>query len=186
MKTHRVSQCLSVLFAFGLATFPSPVFAECASVEGTPVKVEVWISKRHEKRLRAVAEEFAALGDTRAKMFVYAGDNPSRTVAVGRCVPAYVAQHVLKTAEKYLGPAQRLVNQGFISSNWIAVGTSLFNENQQSGKLSSEDREALMDPALDSREFQWLYQKLSAQKETVHSFGLDLPNPKLLELKKSR
>ena len=63
---------------------------------------------------------------------------------------------------------------------WIGFGASLFAENSQR-KVSREQLERLMDPSLSSEEFQALYRKFTVQKETVRSFGMVLPNPKLMK-----
>ena len=100
---------------------------ECAPIESEPIKIEIWLSKRYESELRKLRKEFIEVGNTRANLWIYPAENPSKTVAIGRCVPAYIAHHTLRKAVEYFDNVNALVNQGYFSSNWIGIGTSLFS-----------------------------------------------------------
>ncbi|MDH5763367.1 MAG: hypothetical protein OEZ51_10320 [Nitrospinota bacterium] len=152
----------------------------CRPVEERPVKIEAWISKKDMKNHRALRREFEAMGTTYATLWPYPGKNPSRVVAIGRCVPAYIARHALQQALIYYGDVKSLVNQSFISGHWIGLGTSLFAENSQQ-PINREQLRNLLDPALDTFQFQALYQQLTAQDEQISAFGQMLPNPKLMK-----
>lgn len=153
---------------------------ECESVLRRPVKIEAWLSKKYEKDLPAIRETFAAMGHTRVTLWVYPAENPSRVVAIGRCVPAYIARHALRNALEYGVGAASLVHQRFISDCWIGLGTSLFAEDSQQ-EISAENLRRLLDDNLDTSEFQALYQELSRQDETVQAFGLTHDNPKRMK-----
>jgi len=162
-----------------LAVFAPPALAAepCEPIQKRPVKIEAWLSKRFEQRLPAVRGEFAAMGHTRVTLWVYPAENPSRVVAIGRCVPAYIARHALRNALEYGVGATRLVHQGFISDRWIGLGTSLFA--RESGQdISRADLLKLLDENLDTPAFQALYRKLARQDEKVQAFGLVHDNPK--------
>lgn len=152
----------------------------CRPVEERPVKIEAWISKKDMKDYRSLRHQFEAMGTTYATLWSYPGENPSWVVAIGRCVPAYIARHVLQEALIYYGAVNSLVHQNFVSGHWIGLGTSLFAENSQQ-PISKEQLRALLDPALDTFQFQALYQQLTAQDEQVSAFGQMLPNPKLMK-----
>ena len=96
---------------------------DCSPIEEKPIKVEAWMSKQYEKSLRQIRKEFSAMGDTLVTLWVYPAKNPSKIVAIGSCVPAYIGRHILRKAMEYSGGVNSLVDQGFISSNWIGVGT---------------------------------------------------------------
>lgn len=152
----------------------------CTSISRKPVKVEAWISKKFEKNYRNIRREFAEMGDTKVGLFIYPAENPSRVVAIGRCVPAYMAQHFMKKAWKYSLGTTHLVHQGFISSHWAGVGTSMFSENSMSA-ITPQQLNLLMDDTLDTESFQEMYRTLTVQKEKVPAFGLMLDNPKLIK-----
>ena len=168
------------LLLFLLGTNIGHAKEECLSISRKPVKVEAWVSKKHEKDYRNIRREFAEMGDTKVGLFIYPAENPSRVVAIGRCVPAYMAQHFLKKAWKYSLGTTHLVHQGFVSSHWAGVGTSLFSENSMNA-ITPEQLNQLMDETLDTDSFQEMYRALTMQKEKVSAFGLMLDNPKLIK-----
>jgi len=153
---------------------------DCSPIDEKPVKVEAWMSKQYKKSLRKIRNEFSAMGNTRVTLWVYPAKNPSKIVAIGSCVPAYIGRHMLRKAIEYSGGVSSLVHQGFFSSNWIGVGTSLFAESSfrpvTKGQLTT-----LMDTSLDTQKFQETYRQLTAQQKKIKAFGLTLGNPKLLK-----
>ena len=152
----------------------------CRPIQERPVKIEAWISKKDMKNHRSMRRQFEAMGYTYAALWPYPGENPSRVAAIGRCVPAYIARHALQQALIYYGEVNSLVHQNFVFGHWIGLGTSLFaGESQQ--PLNKEQLRALLDPALDTYQFQALYQQLTTQDEKVSAFGQMLPNPKLMK-----
>jgi hypothetical protein len=112
-------------------------------------------------------------------LFEYPADNPSRVEAIGRCTPVQIAQHLLNKAKKYSLGTTHLVNQGFISSHWSGLGTSLFSENSIN-HITQNQLKMLMDESLDTESFHTLYRSFTVQSETVLAFGLILENPELL------
>ena len=169
------------LILIALTVTPGTVFAEkdCESISRTPVKLEAWVSKRYEKDLKKIRKEFGEMGNTVVGLFVYPAENPSRVVAVGRCVPAYIAQYILAKARKYSLGTTHLVRQGFVSSHWTGIGTSLFSENSMNA-ITPEQLARLMDDSLDTDSFQEIYRKLTRQPKKVSAFGLLLDNPKYM------
>ena len=143
---------------------------ECPPIHHQYVKVEAWLSKKFKKEYASIRREFAELGNTKVGLFVYPSENPSRVVAIGRCIPAFLAQHFIKKAWKYSLGTTHLVHQGFVSSRWAGVGTSLFSENSMSA-ITPKQLNQLMDETLDTESFQAMYRSLTVQKEKVSAFG---------------
>ena len=85
----------------------------------------------------------------------------------------------MKKAEKYSLGTTHLVNQGFVSSHWSGLGTSLFSEHSMN-EINQQQLTMLMDENLDTQSFQKLYQSLTIQKSKAPAFGLMVDNPKLL------
>ena len=162
------------------AWFAEAKSAECPSIENKPVKIEAWLSKRYKKELLQLRKEFAAMGNTRVTLWVYPSENPSKIVAIGGCVPAYIARHTLRKAIEYYGGVNALVNQNFFSCNSIGVGTSLFADSSLQ-QIRLEELTRLMDGSLDTRQFQSLSRQLTIQNKKVRAFGLMLDNPKLMK-----
>lgn len=151
---------------------------ECQLVEKKKIKVEGYISKKFRKERKKITKEFAEMGNTRMAVRVFPMGKTSDVVAVGRCVPAYIARHVLTTAIKYTSGVGSLVFQDFIHSHWIGIGTTMFDEPSQR-KVTTAQVNQLLNPDLDDKEFHTLYQKLSKQNELVPFFGLKVPNAKI-------
>ena len=176
---------MKIIYTFALLIFfswPKIGYAkeECPSIRDQYVKVEAWISKKFEKEYETIRREFAELGKTKVGLFVYPSENPSRVVAIGRCIPAFLAQHFIKKAWKYSLGTTHLVNQGFVSSHWSGLGTSLFSEHSMNA-INKQQLKMLMDEKLDTHSFQKLYQSLTVQKAKAPAFGLMVDNPKLLD-----
>ena len=150
----------------------------CQTVEKNKVKVEGFISKKFRKERIAIAKEFSKLGNTRTALRVFPMGDTSDVVAVGRCVPAHIAQYVLKTAIKYTSGVGSLVVQDFLHGHWIGIGTTIFDEPSQR-KVTIDQVQQLLDPNLGNKEFHALYRKFAKQNELVPYFGLNVPNVKI-------
>ena len=151
----------------------------CLEIAKHNVKVEAWLSKKYENNYLDIQKEFQEMGNTKVGLFIYPSGNPSRVVAIGRCVPVHLAQYFLIKAKKYSLGTTHLVNQGFIPSHWSGLGTSLFSENSMNS-ISPHQLEMLMDQSLDTETFHALYKSFTVQQKSVQAFGLILDNPKLL------
>ena len=166
------------VFLFTFQVSAAEAKAECQPVEKKKVKVEGFISKEFRKDRKKIAKEFAEMGNTRTAIRVFPMGDTSDVVAVGHCVPAYIARHVLATARKYTGGVGSLVTQDFIHGHWIGIGTTMFDEPSQR-KVTTEQVKQLLNPDLNDKKFHTLYQKLSEQNKLVPYFGLEVPNVKI-------
>ena len=137
-----------------------------------------FISKKFRKDREKIAKEFSEVGNIRMALRAFPMGNTSDVVAVGRCVPAYIAQHVLTTAIKYTSGVGSLVVQDFVHGHWIGIGTTMFDEPSQK-KVTAEQVRQLLNPDLGDNKFHTLYRKFSKQNKLVPYFGLDVPNAKI-------
>ena len=142
----------------------------CEAVETKGVKVEGFISKKFKKQKRAIIKEFAEMGYTRTAIRPYPVGKTAKVIAIGRCVPAYIARHVMAKALKYTSGIESLVNQTFLHTHWMGIGTTTFDEPSQQ-LVTPEQVKQLMDPALGDEEFHKLYREFSIQDDTVPYFG---------------
>ena len=84
------------------------------------------------------------MGHTRVALRPFPmGDKTAKVVAIGRCVPAYIARHVLQMTLKYTSGVESLVTQAFISGHWFGVGVTMFDEPSQQ-KVSPEQVQQLL------------------------------------------
>ena len=71
---------------------------------------------------------------------------------------------MLRQGMEYSGGVNSLVNEGFFSSHWIVVGTSLFSENSLR-PITQDQLIGLMDVSLDTQQFQKIYRQLTTQQK---------------------
>ncbi len=152
----------------------------CEPVETKGVKVEGYISKKFKKQKRAILAEFKEIGHVRTAVRPYPMGDTAKVVAIGRCVPAYIARHVMAKTLKYTSGIGMLVQQAFLPSHWIGFGTTTFDEASQQ-LVTEEQVKQLMDPSLGDEAFHILYRKFSIQDDMVPFFGLKSPNVKKVD-----
>lgn len=172
-------RAIPVLMVIGLMS-ASPVFAaeECEPVDKKRIKVEGYISKSFRKQRKQVFKEFAGAGSTSVRLKVYPMGETSKVIAIGRCVPAYIAQHIIKKSIEYSTGVESLVQQQFVHSHWVGVGVTMFDEPSQQ-IVSAKQVFQLLTPDLSDEEFHSLYRKLSVPNDLVPFFGLKSPNVKI-------
>ncbi len=175
LQRFRV-RVLPVLMVLGLV---APVFAEekCEPVDKKRIKIEGYVSKSYRKQRKQVFKEFAEIGSTRVALRVYPMGETSKVIAVGRCVPAYIAQHIIKKSMEYSTGVESLVQQQFLHSHWVGVGLTMFDEPSQQ-IVSPEQVQQLLRKDISDEEFHVLYRKLSVPDALVPFFGLKVPNVK--------
>ncbi len=162
----------------------SPAMAEapkaCEIKEEKKVKIEGWINREYRKEHRAIVKEFKEVPKTRTSIKVFPMGETAKVIAVGRCVPAFIARQVMEKALKYTGGVQSLVNQAFLPTHWIGIGTTQFDEPSQQIVTAAQVKE-LMNPDLSDQEFHIMYRKFSIQDDTVPYFGSTPANVKKVD-----
>ncbi len=158
----------------------SPVFAEekCEPVDKKRIKIEGYISKSFRKQRKQIFKEFGEIGSTRVALKVFPMGETSKVIAIGRCVPAYIAQHIIKKAMDYSTGVESLVQQQFVHSHWVGVGVTMFDEPSQQF-VSAEQVKQLLKQDISDEEFHVLYRKLSVPNDLVPFFGLKSKNVKI-------
>ena len=176
---HLIKRVIPVLVVLGLVG-ASAVFAEekCEPVDKKRIKIEGFISKSYRKQRKQVFKEFGEIGSTRVALRVYPMGETSKVIAVGRCVPAYIAQHIIKKSMQYSTGVESLVQQQFIHTHWMGVGVTMFDEPSQQ-IVSAEQVQQLLQQDLSDEEFHKLYRKMSIPNELTPYFGLQVPNVKI-------
>ena len=170
---------IPVLMVLGLLG-ASPVFAEeqCEPVDKKRIKIEGYIAKSFRKQRKQVFKEFAAMGSTRVALRVYPMGKTSKVIAIGRCVPAYIAQHIIRKSMEYSTGVESLVQQQFVHTHWVGVGVTMFDEPSQQ-IVSADQVQQLLRQDISDEEFHILYRKLSVPNDLVPFFGLKSPNVKI-------
>ena len=166
---------LTVCFLF--LSGPAQAQEKCQPLDKKRIKIEGYISKKFRKQRKAVIKEFTELGDSRAALRVYPMGETSKVIAIGKCVPVHIAQHVIKKAMQYSTGVESLVQQQFVHGHWIGVGVTIFDEPSQQ-LVSSEQVQQLLNPDLSTNEFHKLYLQFAVPNELTPFFGLQVPNVK--------
>lgn len=176
---HLMKRAIPVLMILALVG-ASPVFAEekCEPVDKKRIKIEGFIAKSFRKQRKQVFKEFGEIGSTRVALRVYPMGETSKVIAVGRCVPVYIAQHIIKKSMQYSTGVESLVQQQFIHTHWMGVGVTMFDEPSQQ-IVSAEQVQQLLQQDLSDEEFHKLYRKMSIPNELTPYFGLQVPNVKI-------
>ena len=175
---HLMKRVIPVLVVLGLVG-ASAVFAEekCEPVDKKRIKIEGFISKSYRKQRKQVFKEFGEIGSTRVALRVYPMGETSKVIAVGRCVPAYIAQHIIKKSMQYSTGVESLVQQQFVHSHWVGVGVTMFDEPSQQ-IISADQVQQLLKQGISDEEFHSLYRELAIPDDRVPYFGLQVPNVK--------
>jgi hypothetical protein len=172
-------QIISVLMVLA-AVGSSPVFAEkeCQPVDKKRIKIEGYISKSFRKQRKQVFKEFGEIGSSRVALRVYPMGETSKVIAVGRCVPAYIAQHIIRKSLEYSTGVESLVQQQFVHTHWVGIGVTMFDELSQQ-MVTADQVKQLLKQDISDEDFHLLYRKLSVPNELVPFFGLQRPNIKI-------
>ena len=178
---HLMKRVIPVLVVLGLVG-ASAVFAEkkCEPVDKKRIKIEGFISKSYRKQRKQVFKEFGEIGSTRVALRVYPMGETSKVIAVGRCVPAYIAQHIFKKSMQYSTGVESLVQQQFVHSHWVGVGVTMFDEPSQQ-IISADQVQQLLKQGISDEEFHSLYRELAIPDDRVPYFGLQVPNVKIAQ-----
>ena len=174
-----LARCMVAVLTICFLFLSGPAQAQeiCQPLDKKRIKIEGYISKKFRKQRRAVIKEFTELGNSKAALRVYPMGETSKVIAIGKCVPVHIAQHVIKKAMEYSTGVESLVQQQFVHGHWIGVGVTMFDEPSQQ-LVSSEQVQQLLNPDLSNEEFHKLYLQFSVPNALTPFFGLQVPNIK--------
>ena len=166
-----------LILCFLFLSGPASAQEKCQPLDKKRIKIEGYISKKFRKQRKTVFKEFTALGNSRAALRVYPMGETSKVIAIGKCVPVHIAQHVIKKAMEYSTGVESLVQQQFVHGHWIGIGVTIFDEPSQQ-LVSSEQVQQMLNPDLSNEEFHKLYLQFAVPNELTPFFGLQVPNVK--------
>ena len=92
--------CASVMMSLLLCN-PGQAQEKCQPLNKKRIKIEGYIAKKFRKNRKAIIKEFTELGNSKAALRVYPMGETSKVIAIGKCVPVHIAQHVIKKAIEY-------------------------------------------------------------------------------------
>ena len=179
IRNKYLTRCMVAVLTICFLFLSGPAQAQeiCQPLDKKRIKIEGYISKKFRKQRKAVFKEFTELGNSRAALRVYPMGETSKVIAIGKCVPVHIAQHVIKKAMQYSTGVESLVQQQFVHGHWIGVGVTIFDEPSQQ-LVSSEQVQQLLNPDLSTEKFHKLYLQFAVPNELTPFFGLQVPNVK--------
>jgi hypothetical protein len=130
--------------------------------DNSKILVEIFLAAQHKENLAKIKKEFEDFSITRVRAQFFRAGNPPQNIAIGKNIPAPVARLAIKVAITYNRGIKLLLPEERLSPNYIAIGTSMFDELFQR-PISPEDLERLSDPSLNTSQFHALYRHLTGE-----------------------
>ena len=131
--------------------------------ENSKILVEIFMPRDQKNDLEKIRKDFSEISITRIRaQFTYPAGLPLENIAIGRNVPAHTARHAIEIAQRYNRGVRLLLLQIKFPQNYIAIGTSAFDELSQI-PITPEDLRRLSDPALTTPQFHTLYRSLTGE-----------------------
>ena len=182
MKTYRsAGQFIwRVILLCGLFTNPATCFAESPNstfrVENSEnqeahkkILVEIFLSPDQKKNLEMIKNELQAVSITRITVQFFRLGHPPQNIAIGRNIPATVARLAIQLAMTHNGGVKYLLPQYRLFPDYIAIGTSAFDESSQIPILP-KNLERLTNPSLSTPEFHSLYRSLTGEDRRTPTY----------------
>lgn len=133
------------------------------------ILVEVFLSPDRRDNVPAIKREFEALSVTRVRPQVFRLGHPPKNIAIGRDVPASVAQLAIRLAVEYNDGVDFLLPEYRFFPRHVAIGSSAFDEASQI-PITPENLARLRDPALTTEQFHALYRSLTGEDKQLPTY----------------
>jgi len=130
--------------------------------DNSKILVEIFLATQHKQNLAQIKKEFESFSITNVRAQFFRAGNPPQNIAIGKNITAPVARLAIKIAIDYNRGIKMLLPEERLSPNYIAIGTSIFDELFQVA-ISPEDLERLSDPSLTTSQFHALYKHLTGE-----------------------
>ena len=168
---------LTVLSLLSFSTMLLPTYSEsetykpsCDTSKTTVCTIEMWLAHKHKKNNREIrkilkSKQLKVLRHT-IQYWKPKGGHPPTNIAIGSMVSAEDARLMIGLAIKYNDKVDRLILRPLNPPNYVAIATSAWDE-QSEVLITPEDLEKLMDPKLNTLQFQTLYAELTNEVENI-------------------
>ncbi len=128
------------------------------------ILIELFLAPDQKKNIENIKSKLKAISITRINTQFFRLGHPPQNIAIGRNVPASTARLAIQLATLYNGGIKYLLAEYRFPPDYIAIGTSAFDEASQIPVLP-EDIERLANPELSTPEFHALYRKLTKEEK---------------------
>jgi hypothetical protein len=130
--------------------------------ENEKILVELFLAPEQKKNIEGIKSQLKSISIKRVNIQFFRLGHPPQNIAIGRNVSASTARLAIELATLYNGGVKYLLAEYRFSPNYIAIGTSAFDEASQIPVLP-QDLERLANPTLSTLEFHALYRKLTGE-----------------------
>jgi len=142
----------------------------CDTSKTTVCTIEMWLAHKHKKNNREIrkilkSKQLKVLRHT-IQYWKPKGGHPPTNIAIGSMVSAEDARSMIDLAIKYNDEVDRLILRPLNPPNYVAIATSAWDE-QSEVLITPEDLKKLMDPKLNTLQFQTLYAELTNEVENI-------------------
>jgi hypothetical protein len=129
---------------------------------------EIWLAGEYKGEEVAIKKNLGEMGIPRVRIQFFTLGIPKGTIAIGAQLSAKKARTAIELARKYnRKKVEFLVPDTLVPDNYLAVGTSAFDERSQI-KVNSEQVDQLSNPSLSDEEFHSLYRQFTGEYEGIH------------------
>jgi hypothetical protein len=148
--------------AFCLAS--SPIEGPQNQEANRKILVEIFLSPDQKKNLEKIRNELKTASINRMNIQFFRLGHPPQNIAIGGNIAASTARLAIRMAATYNSGVKFLLPQYRFPPDYIAIGTSAFDESSQIPILP-EDLERLENDALTTTEFHTLYRSLTGEEK---------------------
>ena len=145
----------------------------CVKKKTSICTIEIWLAHKHKKDKHAI---YQRLRDSSIKVIRSTvqfwrakGGHPPENIAIGRAVKAEDARYAINLALELNDNIEYLVIQRLNPPNYVAIGTSAWDEKSLI-KISPSELKELKNPALTTEEFHKLYLEFTGELKIKPKF----------------
>jgi hypothetical protein len=167
-KTNHLKIIAGALGILALATAPALSGGNSSRPTAlSPILVEIWLSDAGRQDAKAIQESFASVLISRVRFQFFRAGHPPKNIAIGWNVPAPIARLGIELAIRYNRGVQYLIPEAVLPKDYIAIGTSAFDEPLQI-PVSPENLKKLADPRLTTTQFHNLYREIAKVPSRIY------------------
>ena len=181
VNSIKISAFVSLVFAYFFVSSIDPLLGNdlgkkklCGNRNTTICTIEIWLAHEHKKEnkvIRSLLKENSLKVIRKTIQYWRArGGHPPTNIAIGKSVSAEDGRFAIDLALLLNDRVDRLVIQALNPPNYVAIGTSAWDEKSLIS-ITSDELQQLRDPKLNTVEFHRLYIELTG--ESNRSFGKD-------------
>lgn len=128
------------------------------------ILVEIFLASDRKGDLEIIKKEFASVSITKVRPQFFKLGNPPENIAIGPNIPADIARLAIRLALSYNRGIKLLLPEERIRTDYIAIGTSIFDESFQR-PITPEQLKQLSDPSLTTEQFHALYRHITKEDQ---------------------